>query len=59
MYLTFVNLGLSLFQNFLEGLQSHPEAPIEVVQAIQSAVSAIQKHKDDLVNKANLEAQRG
>jgi hypothetical protein len=56
MYLPFLNLGLGLLTQFLEGLKN--QAPVHVLSAVQAAIDAITAHKDDVVSKANLEAQK-
>lgn len=38
---------------------SHSGAPSEVIQAVENAIASLQSHKNDLVTKTNLEAQRG
>lgn len=52
-----VDLGLTFLQMFLgkyaKGL------PAEVIAAVQASVDALAAHKDDLITKAALEAQRG
>lgn len=58
-YTILINLGLTALQTFLGGIKSIGKAPVEVVAAVQAAVDAVAAHKDDLVTKANLEAQRG
>lgn len=52
-----VDLGLSLFQMFLDKQKNN--LPAQVIGAIQGAIDALAAHKDDLITKAALEAQRG
>lgn len=56
-YITLLDLGLNFLETFLSNLKN--KLPAEVVQAIQAAIDALVAHKDDVVTKANLEAQRG
>jgi hypothetical protein len=39
--------------------RTEKKMPAEVVSAVQSAVSAIAKHRDDQITRLNLEALRG
>lgn len=52
-----LDVGIQLGQMFLGKLQN--QAPTHVLSAIQAAIDALVAHKDDLVTKQNLEAQRG
>lgn len=52
-----VDLGVTFLQMFLGKLSN--QVPAEVVAAVQAAIDALAKHKDDLITKAALEAQRG
>jgi hypothetical protein len=56
-YVTLLELGLSFLQMFLT--RTEKKMPAEVVSAVQSAVSAIAKHRDDQITRLNLEALRG
>lgn len=56
--------GITLFDlvfGFLGNiLSTHKDKlPAELVSAVQAAVDSWAAHRDDLVTKANLEAQRG
>lgn len=53
----FIDLGLGVLQTLLSKLKT--QVPAEVVAAIQAAYDALDAHKNDLVTKANLEANRG
>lgn len=53
----FIDLGLGVLETILSKLKS--QVPVEVVTAMQAAIDALAAHKNDLVTKANLEAQRG
>lgn len=57
MELVVIDLGLTFLQSFLA--KTGHALPAEVVTSIEAAVVALQAHKDDLVTKAALEAQRG
>jgi hypothetical protein len=52
-----IDIGLGLLETFLGRLKN--KLPAEVVAAIQDAYDALDAHKQDLITKANLEAQRG
>lgn len=52
-----IDLFLSLGGVFVEKLSN--KLPAEVLASLQSALAALEAHKNDLVTKANLEAQRG
>lgn len=52
-----IDLGLSFLQPFLQKL--HSQIPAEVEAAVQAAIDALVAHKQDLITKAALEAQRG
>jgi hypothetical protein len=55
--LAVVTLGLTFLDQFLT--QNKNQLPSQVVQALEAAIAALAAHKDDLISKANLEAQRG
>jgi len=52
-----IDLGATLLETFLGKLKN--QVPEQVTQAVQAAIDALNAHKDDLITKANLEAQRG
>lgn len=56
-YLQLLNLGLTFLQQYLSGIKN--KLPAEVVSSIESSITALEAHRDDLITKANLEAQRG
>lgn len=56
-YLPIVELFLSIGETFLGQLKNH--LPAEVLQAVQSGLDALAAHRNDVITKANLEAQRG
>lgn len=58
MTLTLIELGLGLLNQLLSSF-TKSNAPAEVINAINSAITAVQNHYDDEVTKAALEAQRG
>jgi len=58
MYLTLIDLGIQFLLPFLSGLKGG-KAPAEVIAAIQAAIDAIIAHKQDIINKSNLDALRG
>ncbi len=52
-----LGLGISFLQMFLGQLNN--QAPAQVVVAVSAAITALTNHQNDLITKANLEAQRG
>lgn len=52
-----IELGLAFLQTFLS--KTKAKLPVEVVTSLEASVAALQTHYDDVVSKANLEAQRG
>jgi hypothetical protein len=52
-----IDLGVGFLDMFLSKVKS--SVPQTVVDAVQAAADALLQHKNDLVTKANLEAQRG
>jgi hypothetical protein len=55
--LPLLDVGLSFLQTFLSHTKSN--VPSEVAGAVQAAIDAIAAHRNDLVTKAALDAQRG
>lgn len=55
--LTVVQLTLEFLQAFLT--KNGNDLPAEVVASVSAAITALQKHENDLLTKANFEAQRG
>lgn len=51
-----LDLGLSILEQYLGKLKD--QLPEDVVAAVQAAIDALAAHKNDLVTKVNLEAQR-
>lgn len=52
-----VDLGFTFLQMFLSKYKN--QLPSQVIEALQAAIDALIAHKDDLLTKANFEAQRG
>ena len=57
-YIVLLDLGSSFLKQFLASL-TKSNAPAQIIDAVTATVEAIDTHKDDVINKANLEAQRG
>lgn len=57
-YSILIDLGFALGKDLVASL-TKAKAPQEVLDAAQAAVDAISAHQQDLITKANLEAQRG
>lgn len=57
-YSAIIGIALQLTQTLI-GTLTHAKAPAEVINAAIAANAALQAHMDDIVNKANLEVQRG
>lgn len=56
-YAQLLSLGLGFLGQFLDSLTKN-NAPAEVIASVQAAIAAIQTHHDDILSKANFEAQR-
>jgi len=56
--LALISLALSLGETLVSEL-TKSGVPAQVIASIQAAVNALAAHKNDLITKANLEAQRG
>ena len=52
-----VDMAASIIEALLSKMKS--QVPAEVAAAVQAAIDALAAHKNDLVTKANLEANRG
>lgn len=52
-----IDLGVTFLQMFLGKLSN--QLPAEVLAAVEAAINALDAHKNDLITKAALEAQRG
>lgn len=57
-YRLFLELGLSFLVSFINKL-TKSNAPGEVITAFRAAYDALVSHRNDVVTKAALEAQRG
>lgn len=57
-YSILIDLGIALGKELLGSL-TKAKAPQEVLDAAGATVTALEAHKNDLITKANLEAQRG
>lgn len=57
-YLLLLDLGSTFLKQFVSSL-TKSNAPAQIIDAINATVNAIDEHKNDVVSKANLEAQRG
>lgn len=55
--ITIIDLVATFLQTFLGNMKS--KLPAEVVTSVQATLDALFAHKDDLLTKANFEAQRG
>jgi hypothetical protein len=55
-YTVFLDLGIGFLNAFLG---SKAKLPVEVIQAVEAAIAALEAHKDDVITKAALDAQRG
>lgn len=57
MLLAFLELGINFGTQFLQGAKG-AKLPLEVINAVQAMIDALINHKQDVINKANLEAGR-
>lgn len=53
-----IQLGLTALQAILQSF-TKAQAPQEVIDGLQAAITATQNHLNDLMSKADWEAQRG
>jgi len=58
MYLTLIELGISFLTQYLGGIKG-AKVPVEIAGAIQAAIDALLAHKQDIINKSNLDSLRG
>jgi hypothetical protein len=56
-YIALLDLGISFGQMFLEKIKNR--APSDLLSASQAFLDAAIAHKNDVISRANLEAQRG
>jgi hypothetical protein len=57
-YSILIDLGIALGKELLASL-TKAKAPQDVLDAAGATVTALEAHKNDLITKAALEAQRG
>jgi hypothetical protein len=57
-YVELLDLGSVFLKQFVESL-TKSKTPGQIIDSVVATVKAIDEHKDDVVSKANLEAQRG
>jgi hypothetical protein len=57
-YVELLDLGSVFLKQFIESLNKS-KTPGQIIDSVVATVKAIDEHKDDVVSKANLEAQRG
>jgi hypothetical protein len=53
-----IDLGTGLLKQLAASLTTS-NVPAEIIDGISNTITALEKHKDDVITKANLEAQRG
>ena len=58
MYLILVELGIQFLTQYLQSVKGS-KLPAEVLAAIQAAIDALINHKQDVINKSNLDSLRG
>ncbi len=56
-YLNLITLGLAFLSAFLDS--SRNKLPAEIIRAVENVIAQLQAHKDDVITKTVLEAQRG
>lgn len=57
-YVDLIGVGITFLQSFLGSLTKN-KAPQEVLDAVQATIAALQAHQQDVMSKADWEAQRG
>lgn len=58
MYVQLIELGIQFLLQYLSSLKG-AKVPVEVATAVQAAIDALLAHKQDVINKSNLDALRG
>jgi hypothetical protein len=58
MYLMLIDLGINFLTQYLQSVKG-AKLPAEILVSIQTAIDALVTHKQDIINKSNLDAQRG
>ena len=58
MYLILIELGISFLTQYFQSAQG-AKLPAEILAAIQAAITALINHKQDVINKSNLDSLRG
>ena len=58
LYMSLLHMGLAFLRQYLQAANSH-SLPAEVIEGINVTIAALEKHKDDVINKANLDALLG
>ena len=58
MYLTLIDMGIQFLLQYLSGLKG-AKVPAEILASIQAAIDALATHKQDVINKSNLDPMRG
>jgi hypothetical protein len=56
-YAGLIGLGIQFLQAFLG--QTKAKLPVEILTSTEALIAALEAHKDDVLTKANFEAQRG
>lgn len=57
-YVVLLDLGSTFLKQFVGSL-TKSNAPAQLIDAVTGVVTAIDAHKNDVITKASLEAQRG
>lgn len=57
-YVDLIGVGITFLQSFLGSLTKN-KASQEVLDAVQATIAALQAHQQDVMSKADWEAQRG
>jgi hypothetical protein len=58
MYVQLIGLGINFLSTLIGSLTAN-KAPQEVIDAVNAAILALQKHQADLMTKADWESLRG
>ncbi len=58
LYVGLLDLGLTFLRQFVGSLTKQ-NAPVEVIDAVQASIAALEAHQNDVMTKADWEAQRG
>lgn len=57
-YITLIEMGISFLTPFISGMKG-AKVPTEIIASAEKVLEALILHKQDVINKQNLDALRG